>query len=627
MHSKRVSSHELSADLLRVDADPPTENLSGDDQKELTGSLLKGHKGSWKGFLWLLIHGNLPWVLIIASIAVSIFATHVGSRFPAYQARFFQGDLAEETIKTGIFILVVSFVLGRISAFLTGYTSSFVSKRLRNRVFSHSVRLPLKDYRKLPPRELISRITQDVDDLATTLSTVLLVIFGSLYGIVLYLMLAYEISPRMTQMLLATLPVFLLLKFIMGRINFNLNYRARFRFASLTRYIVSILMNIPIVQSFGREAFESKRGEKALHAYTRLKFALEAAGISFDLIDQIFSTLNDILCILVGAYLINAGEIDFGDWFAYYSYAIGIYAQIQIVVNLWPVLKSGQGSLQRIEDVLQLKVETSPATTRSYTSAAQPASPAKCVQHDLVCQDLSFSYEDNAENVLQHVSLTFPAGSKTALVGPSGAGKSTLLLVLEGLEFAQHGTLSFGDANPKSSTWRDNFASLQQHVALLGSNVRENLCYGVSSLPSDEALWKSLEAVGLAEHFKETGGLDSPIDASGQTLSGGELRRFGVARLLLSQAPVLLLDEPAANLDTLHETKLNDALDQLGSQKTIISVTHNLQTASRYERIVVLDNGHVVDSGNHNELFKRCDLYKKLYLQEANDLKGGGCHE
>lgn len=96
---------------------------------------------------------------------------------------------------------------------------------------------------------------------------------------------------------------------------------------------------------------------------------------------------------------------------------------------------------------------------------------------------------------------------------------------------------------------------------------------------------------------------------------------------MLSQAPVLLLDEPAANLDTLHETKLNDALDQLGSQKTIISVTHNLQTASRYERIVVLDNGHVVDSGNHNELFKRCDLYKKLYLQEANDLKGGGCHE
>ncbi len=598
--------------------DKQLNEIEKGNDKQLHSSLFRGHKGVWRDFARLLLRSRLPWLLIIISIAVSLISTKVGSLFPAYQQRLFSGEHDSTTIRNAILILVCSFIIGRINSFLTGYTNSSVSLAVRNKLYSHTIGLPLKVFQKISPRELISRVTQDADSLASTLTTILLILISSVYGTYLYISQAFVMSPELTKIFLYLCPVYIILKLVIGRINFNLQFRARYRFAFLTRYMASILMNVPVVKTFSKEKFEDKRGEQAISSFTKLQFALEAAGISFDLIDQIFDTVNNLIYILYGAYLIRNGSLDFGSWLGFYFYSLSLYSSILVILNLWPMLKSSQGSILRIQEII--KVPTEEFADNSIESSNNELKDIEGSKPDskLEVSSLSFSYDE--QKVLENISFSIRKNEKLAIVGPSGSGKSTLLLLLDKFYAPDEGKICLDGVDSEKFSleqWRSRFAYLQQEVILLGKSVRDNLQYGLKEKVSDEKLYEVLNKVKLSDFVKSLDkGLDSIINDGKVTLSGGETQRLGIARLLLKDTQFVLLDEATSNLDALNEARAFEAINELGKNTGLIMVTHKIKLAQKLDKVLLIENGQVKGFDSPDKLLETSPLYKQLYQAE-----------
>jgi len=279
-------------------------------------------------------------------------------------------------------------------------------------------------------------------------------------------------------------------------------------------------------------------------------------------------------------------------------------------------VSSALGALGRITEVLDLPLETTgdsvdaELTGRLNTGAA-PDQPA------IELDGVTFAYETGEDPVpvLRHVSFTVPRGSRTALVGPSGAGKSTVLGLLERFYDVGSGAIRLGGVDIRRlprDVVRAQYGYVEQDAPALAGSIRDNLVLA-SPLSTDDDCWRVLEAVNLADVVRRTPrGLDAPVGEDGVLLSGGERQRLAIARALLTDAPVLLLDESTSNLDGRNEQLLRDALTAASEGRTTLVIAHRLATVADADQIVVLEDGAVVATGTHDELLDSSPLYREL---------------
>jgi ATP-binding cassette subfamily B protein len=261
--------------------------------------------------------------------------------------------------------------------------------------------------------------------------------------------------------------------------------------------------------------------------------------------------------------------------------------------------------------VLALPTET--ATDRA--DAALPPTPANAA---VQFEHVSFSYEgDDGERlpVLTHVSFTVPRGTRTALVGPSGAGKSTMLALLERFYDADSGVIRVGGVDIRRlprAVLRAQFGYVEQDAPALAGTIRQNLLLAAPLATEDDCL-RALDAVNLREAvLRHERGLDAPVGEEGVLLSGGERQRLAIARALLADAPILLLDESTSNLDGRNEQLLRESLETASVGRTVIVIAHRLSTVVDADQIVVLEQGRVVGTGRHDQLVESSPLYREL---------------
>lgn len=595
---------------IEKDIKSQLEVLEKAEKNNLEGSYLKGRKSSWKLFFKFLFKVNLPWIMLIISLIFGVASVKLGVKFISYQSKFFGGDLEQKTILTGIGLMAASMVVGTCSNYIRDFTTNKISRNIRISLWNKIVRLPMTAYQCLSPREMISRITQDADLMGAAFITIIVTICTQTYGVFEYLKQIYEVDKSLAYLQFAILPVFLILKFIAGRINYNISIRSRYKFASLTRYMVSILLNIPLIKSCNKEDYEKSRGDVAIEEYTKYQFRSEAFGIGFDLIDQVFQTLNDVICIIYGAYLVNQGTIDIGIWLTFYMFSSGIYASIQVITNLWPMAKTMQGSMQKISDIMDLEEENVKDTQEEPLEL-----------EDIHMKNVSFAYED--KNVLKDVELVFEKNKTTAIIGSSGSGKTTILSLLSRFYQVNDGAIYNGNTNINEynlSKWRKSIAYLQQESIVFHMSIRDNLTYGLNRTVTDEELFGVLEQVGLDSFISTLPlGLDAVLMENGRSISGGERQRLAIARILLRDPQIVLLDEATANLDRISESLVNQAFEVLAKDRTMIIVAHRLSTIKNADKIVVMESGEVVGVGNHESLKATNEAYNQLINSEGRE--------
>lgn len=516
--------------------------------------------------------------------------------------------------------LIVILVIQGIFSFIRVYTFTFVSERtvadLREHIYAKIVWLPLSFYDSRRIGELLSRITSDVGTLYDTFTFTLAELLRQVLILAIGIPVIFFLYPKLTIFMLLTFPLLVLAALFFGKFIRKLSKKTQDQLASSNVIVEETLQSIAVVKSFTNELFEVLRYKKSLNEV--VKTAIHAsryrgAFISFTIV----ALFGGIVAVSwYGAYLVQSKEAEVGELFSFVIYTAFIGGSIAGLGDIYSQIQRSIGASERILEILNQSDEQ----TESLGSIK--------LKGDIEFKNVSFSYPTrNDFEVLKDISFKIKPGEKIALVGPSGSGKSTIINLLMRFYPVSSGDILVDQSNNQSynlSDYRSNIGIVPQEVILFGGTIRENISYGRPGASIEEIInaAKKANALEFIESFPEK--IETLVGDRGIKLSGGQRQRIAIARAILKNPVILILDEATSSLDAISENLVQEALEKLMENRTTLVIAHRLSTIRKVDRILVIKDGQIAESGSHDDLIKLHDgLYNnllKLQFEGHNEL-------
>jgi ATP-binding cassette subfamily B protein len=511
-------------------------------------------------------------------------------------------------------LLAGTLAIQSVLTFFYAYTFNFVGENavvhLRQRLYGTLLSLPMKFFGEHRVGELTSRLSSDLTLLSETLAgTVpqflrqMMMLFGGVVAIV-------TISPRLSLVMVSTFPVLMLVAVFLGRKVRRISREAQDRLAESATIVEETLQGIVNVKAFTNETFEVQRYGAGLQAYldVTLRGVRRRAGLVAFIILGIFGSIT--LVMWYGATLMQAGKLSHGQLTTFTLYTLFVGGAVSSFAEVFSQLQRTLGAQERVRELLRETGEMG-----SEPSAESPASSR--FRGDVEFSGVHFSYPSRPDlPVLRDLSLAARAGDRIALVGPSGAGKSTIVSLLLRFYEPDAGCLRLDGVDAHKiplATVRGNMAIVPQEVLLFGGSIRENIAYGRPHATEEEVLAASRRAHchEFISRFPE--GYGTLVGERGVKLSGGQRQRIAIARALLKDPAILILDEATSSLDSESEALIQEALAELLIGRTSFIIAHRLSTVRQCDRICVVEQGTIVESGTHAELMEHADgVYRRL---------------
>jgi ABC-type multidrug transport system fused ATPase/permease subunit len=442
---------------------------------------------------------------------------------------------------------------------------------------------------------LISRITSDVSLLQDTFSVTLAELFRQFITLIAGTAFLIYTTPKLTLFMLATFPVLVVIAMVFGKFIRKLSKATQDELAAANVIVEETLQSIMTVKSFTGEEYEASRYGKGLNRVVSvaLKTArFRGAFISF----IIFALFGGIVAVIwYGATLVSSGDMSIGDLVSFVLYTTFIGGSIAGLGDIYGQVQKAIGSSERVLEILGEKPE------KSVSAGGNDK-----IQGKVSFKKVAFRYPTRPEvEVLKNISFEIKAGDKIALAGHSGAGKSTVIQLLLRLYDLQDGSIEV-DGKPLKD-WnlkqlRSNMGMVPQEVLLFGGSIRENIAYAKPGASEGEIIMaaKKANAWQFISRFPE--GLETLVGERGIKLSGGQRQRIAIARAILKDPSILILDEATSSLDAESEALVQEALDDLMKDRTTIVIAHRLATIRKVDRIYVLRDGEIVEEGRHEDL-------------------------
>jgi ATP-binding cassette, subfamily B, bacterial len=518
------------------------------------------------------------------------------------------GSVAAITFLSGGFAYLQTYLTSRI-----GYQ---LVSTLRQELFVHLQRLPLSFHQSTRRGELMTKVTSDAQILREVFSDTGLNFFSNILTLIGTFVVMFFVNWRLSLIPLATFPVLFLIFYTLQRRLKTSMRTQRKQEGQLNAHLSENLAAMSTVQAFGRERHEIKHFEE--QNTKNLAEGIRVARMSSAMSRSInsVSAIGLASVIFVGALEVLDGRMSLGSVLVFVTYVRGIYKPIKEVVKLSNKLTRAMVGAQRIGEVLDLEpdIKDKPDAIR-----------ANALQGEIVFGKVSFAYDhetsSDEKKVLQDITFRIAPGQRVALVGSSGAGKSTILSLLLRLYDPQVGNIYIDQVNLRDyerESLRQQIGLVLQDSLLFGASIRENISYG----KPEASLWEIKEAARQA-HIHEfiasfPNGYDTVIGELGSTLSGGQRQRIAIARALVKNPSILILDEPTSALDAESSKQVQHTINHLQGNKTVVVITHQLNTIKDFDQILVLEGGRIVERGTHQNLLSNSGVYAELcQLQEG----------
>ena len=510
-------------------------------------------------------------------------------------------------------IVLISLLDGVCSYFQKFITSSVGYRTvyaLRRELFAHLQSLSLAFHTKASSGELLTKIAGDTNVLKDVFADSLLKFASQLLTVVGMLAILFTVDWRIGLISLATIPLLGYSLFHVYRKTKISVKTQRKQEGQVASRMGEVLSAVPLVQAFARETHEMRRFDKVTAETVKESIRVARMGAAASRSSEQITAVGTAAAVLFGSLLVLRGSMLPGALVLVVSYLNNLYKPMKNLAELSTDISKAMASAERISEVLDIEPEI---TDRPG------AITADTLRGSIEFRGVSFGYGDGRE-VLRDVSFTIAAGQRLALVGASGAGKSTIISLILRLYEPQEGTIRIDGVDIrdyKLKSLRRHIGLVLQQAILFGATVRENIAYGnpdASDTEIETAAWAA-NADEFIQQLED--GYDTVIAERGATLSGGQRQRIAIARALIRNAPILILDEPMTGLDAESESNVREALDRLMAGKTVIMITHDLPSIADADQVLLLEDGRISAAGTHQELVVSSSRYRQLYELKA----------
>ncbi|MBT4316708.1 MAG: ABC transporter ATP-binding protein [Candidatus Marinimicrobia bacterium] len=519
---------------------------------------------------------------------------------------------AIDTVSAVCVALIAVFTFKNIALYIKNITLSIIQfkliRDLRNKLYEHLHYLSLSYFNKNKSGKLTSVLVSDIDNMKNSLSTSFQKLFVEPINILTFLILLFIISPKLASIAITVVPLSGVIIFGIARSIRRRAARTQEQLAGITSVIAETLGSIRIVNAFAMKAYEVKRFSSETQKYYKLMLRKDILRLVSSPVSEIVGASIAALLLWVGARdVLLAQSITSEDFIRFILLLFSLFGPMKNLSNVFNELQNGLASADRVFSILDVKSDITNAPSALHIDS---------LKKDIVFKDVSFHYGNKDEEVLSNINLSIKSGEIIALVGPSGGGKSTLVDLMPRFYDTIKGSISIDNNNIKDidiTSLRSLMGIVTQETFLFNDTVKANISYGVESIGYDTI--KAAAVAANAHDFIEKlpDGYDTVIGERGVSLSGGQRQRIAIARAIVKNPPILILDEATSSLDTESEKKVQQAIEKLMRNRTVIVIAHRLSTVHNADKIIVLDKGKIVDQGSHQELINRDGIYKQLY--------------
>ncbi|MGD8191157.1 ABC transporter ATP-binding protein [Brevibacillus ginsengisoli] len=566
----------------------------------------------WRAFVRMIWETRPSKTKLGIALFMSVATTISGLIVP-YFTKNLVDSFSHATIQKGQIVILLGALLaqaiaGGVSIYLLNHVGQTVVAGIRDRLWKKLLILPVSYYDGHQTGETVSRMTNDTGVVKELITDHLANFVTGIISIVGSLIILLMLDWKMTLLTLTAVPLAAAILVPLGRQMYKISKKMQDDTAKFTTVLTQVLSEIRLVKASNAEMFEYQNGNRGITSLFRS--GLKEARVQA-LIGPLISLVLMLLLVIImgyGGMRVSSGALSAGDLVAFILYLFQIILPMGQFTHFFTALQKAKGATERIITTLHDEEEDH-ASGKPLEDANQP----------IVVEHVSFSYE-TGEEVLKDIHFTIQPGKITAIVGPSGSGKTTLFSLLERFYLPRSGQILLGevDINHFSlKSWRRKIGYVSQENPLISGTIRENICYGVDEEVSEQGLRRAAKMAYADQFIDELpNGFDTEVGERGIKLSGGQRQRIGIARALVRNPQILMLDEATSSLDSKSEIVVQQALSNLMSGRTTLVIAHRLSTVVDADQILFIDKGRLTGVGTHEELLRTHSLYREFATQQ-----------